>query len=159
MRGAGEDALRYMRRAVALLEPMGASSLRSTALINLGEVYRELDDLDAAADCYQEALEISRGFGGITEGFALFNLGLVYMRQRRLDEAIARFEEALPKHRASGALDGEALTLQGLGTAQTETGRPADARSSLTEALRIFEQIGYLVEAAETAKLIASLST
>ena len=159
MRGAGEDALRYMRRAVALLEPMGASPLRSTALINLGEVYRELDDLDAAAECYLQALEIGREFGGLTEGYALFNLGLVYMRQRRLDEAIARFEEALPKHRASGALDGAALTLQGLGTAQAETGRRADARSSLTEALRIFEQIGYQVEAAETATLIASLST
>jgi len=158
MRGA-RDALHYMQRAVALLEPMGASSLRSAALINLGEVYRELDDLDAAADCYLQALEISRGFGGLTEAFALYNLGLVYMRQRRLADAIARFEEALPKHRASGALDGEAWTLQGLGTAQAETGRRDAARSSLTEALRIFELIGYQKEVAETATLLASLST
>jgi tetratricopeptide (TPR) repeat protein len=159
MHGAGEDALRYMQRAVALLEPMGASSLRSAALIGLGEVYRELDDLDAAAESYLQALEIGREFGGLSEGFALFNLGLVYVRQRRLDEAIARFEEALPRHRASGARDGEALTLQGLGSAQAETGRRAAARSSLTEALRIFEQMGYRDEAAETAALLASLVT
>jgi DNA-binding SARP family transcriptional activator/Tfp pilus assembly protein PilF len=159
MHGAGEDALRYLRRAADLLEPMGASPLRSAALNNLGEVYRELDNLDAAAECYLQALEIGREFGGLTDGYALFNLGLVYMRQHRLAEAIARFEEALPKHRASGALDGEAWTLQGLGTAQAETGNPAEARVSLTQALRIFEQIGYQEQAAETAALLASLST
>ena len=81
------------------------------------------------------------------------------MRQHRLDEAIARLEEALRKHRASGALDGEAWTLKNLGAAQAETGSRADARSSLTEALRIFEQIGDQEQAAETAALLASLST
>ena len=42
MDGAGEDALRYLRRAADLLEPTGASSLLSVALNNLGEVYFEL---------------------------------------------------------------------------------------------------------------------
>jgi len=155
--GAGEDALRYMRCAVDLLEPMGVSSPRAAALNNLGEVYFELGDLDAAAECYVQALEISRELGTIAEGYALLNLGRVNLRQRRPAEAIARFEEALPKQRASGALDGEAWVLQGLGAAQAETGRQADARSSLTEALRLFEQIGYQGPATETAALLASL--
>jgi len=158
MHGASEHALSYLRRAVDLLEPMGASSLRVTALNNLGEAYYDLDDLEAAAGCYLRALEIGREFGALAEGFALFNLGRVYMRQRRIDEAIARFEEALPKQRASGALDGEAYVLQGLGAAQAETGRRADAISSLSEALRIFEQIGYADETAETVALLAALS-
>ena len=159
MHGAGEDALRYLRRAADLLEPMGASSMRGVALNNLGEVYFELDDLDSAAECYRQTLEISREFNDdMAEGFALLNLGRVNMRQRRFAEAIARFEEALPKQRAAGALDGEAGVLQRLGTAQAEIGRPADARSSLTEALRIFEQIGYQELAADTAALLASLS-
>ena len=157
--GAGEDALRYLRRAASLLEPMGATSLRSVALNNLGEVYFELDDLDAAAECYMQALEISRGFGALAEGYALLNLGRVNMRQRRFTEAIARFEEALPKQRASGALDGTAGVLQRLGAAQAEIGRQADARLSLTEALRIFEQIGSQEQAAETSALLASLAT
>jgi DNA-binding SARP family transcriptional activator len=159
MHGAGDDALRYLRRATDLLEPMGASSLRSVALNNLGEVYLGLGDLDAAAECYLQALEIGREFGGHAEGFALANLGVVYTRQRRLDEAIARFEEALPKHRASGALDGEAWALKGLGGAQAEAGRRAEARASLTKALQIFEQIGDQEAAVETAALLSSLST
>jgi tetratricopeptide (TPR) repeat protein len=157
MRGAGEDALRYLKHAAELLEPMGATSHRSVALNNLGEVYFGLGDLDAAAQCYLQALEIAREFGSHAEGHALHNLGLVYLRQRRLDEAIDRLEEALLKHRASGALDGEAWTLKSLGTAQAEAGSPAAARTSLTGALRIFEQIGYRDDAAETETLLASL--
>ena len=52
MRGAGEEALGYLRRAADLLEPMGATSLRGVALNNLGEIYYDLDDLDAAEECY-----------------------------------------------------------------------------------------------------------
>jgi DNA-binding SARP family transcriptional activator/tetratricopeptide (TPR) repeat protein len=158
LHGAGEDALRYLKHAAELLEPMGATSHRSVALNNLGEVYFGLGDLDAAAQCYLQALEIAREFGGHAEGHALHNLGLVYLRQRRLDEAIARLEEALLKHRASGALDGEAWTLKSLGTAQAAAGSVAAARTSLAEALRIFERIGYRDDAAETQELLASLA-
>ncbi|HEX9041485.1 MAG TPA: BTAD domain-containing putative transcriptional regulator [Trebonia sp.] len=157
MRGAGEDALRYLRRAAALLEPTGATSLRSVALNNLGEVYFGLGDLDAAADCYLQALEIGREIGGHAEGHALHNLGLVCMRQRRFDEAIARLRDAISKHRASGDLDGEAMARKGLGAAQAETGNRAAARASLTEALRIFESIGNKEQAAETTALLASM--
>ncbi|WP_222849338.1 AfsR/SARP family transcriptional regulator [Trebonia kvetii] len=159
MHGAGEDALRYLKHAAELLEPMGATSHRSVALNNLGEVYFALGDLDAAAQCYLQALEIAREFGSNAEGHALHNLGLVYLRQRRLAEATARLEEALLKHRASGALDGEAWTLKSLGTAQAEAGSVAAARNSLAGALRIFEQIGYRDDAAETEALLASLAT
>ena len=102
--GPGEDALRYLRRAADLLEPMGAISLRSVALNNLGEVYFALGDLDAAAECYVQARDICREIGGHAEGHALHNLGRVYLRLHRLDEAIASFTEALSKHRAAGLL-------------------------------------------------------
>ena len=159
MHGAGEDALRYLRRAATLLEPLGAISLRSVALNNLGEVYFGLGDLDAAAECYQGALHIGREIGGHAEGHALANLGRVYLRQHRLDEAIARSEESLSKHRASGDRGGEAFALMILGAAQAETGSRTEARASLTEALRMFEQIGDTQQAAETAALLTSLST
>jgi len=157
MHGAGEDALQYLRRAADLLEPMGASSIRSVALNTLGEVHFELGDLDAAAECYSQACDIDRHIGGYAEGHALHNLGLVYLLQHRLDEAIASFQEAIRKHRASGMLDGEAF--KHLGQAQAEAGSDADAAASLTEALRMFGQIGDKEQAAETSELLASLAT
>jgi DNA-binding SARP family transcriptional activator len=155
--GADEDALRYLRRAATLLEPTGATSLRSVALNNLGEVYRGLGELDAAAEWYLQALDIGREIGGHAEGHALNNLGLVYMRQHRLDEAVARLEEAVSRHRASGDRGGEAQALMNLGTAQAETGSWTAARTSLTDALGIFNQIGDQERAAETVALLASL--
>ena len=157
MYGANEDALRYLRRAADLLEPMGAISLRSVALNTLGEVYFGLGDLDAAAECYSQACDVDREIGGHTEGHALHNLGRVYLIQHRLDEAIVSFQEAIRKHRASGTLDGEAF--KHLGQAQAESGSDADAVASLAEALRIFEQIGDKEQAAETSELLASLAT
>jgi DNA-binding SARP family transcriptional activator/tetratricopeptide (TPR) repeat protein len=157
MRGAGEDALTYLRRATALLEPMGAISLRSVALNNLGEVYFGLGDLDAAAGCYQQALQIDRATGGYAGGHALHNLGRVYLHQRRPEDAIARLTEALAKHRASGDLDGGAWALKSLGEAQAGAGAGAEARASWIEALRIFEQVGNQEQVAETSALLASL--
>jgi DNA-binding SARP family transcriptional activator len=156
--GPGEDALQYLRRAADLLEPMGAISLRSVALNNLGEVYFGLGDLDAAARCYIQARDIGHEIGGYVEGHALHNLGLVYLRLHRLDDAIASFTEALSKHRSAGLLAGEAGTLRDLAEARAETGDMTEARVSLAAAARIFEQVGDHVGAAETAALLASLT-
>jgi tetratricopeptide (TPR) repeat protein len=156
--GPGQDALRYMRRAADLLAPMGAISLHSVALNNLGEVYFRLGDLDAAAPCYTQARDICREIGGYVEGHVLHNLGRLFLRQSRLDEAIASFTEALRKHRAAGLLAGEAWTLKDLAEARAETGDIAEARASLSAAIRIFEQIGDQLGATETASLQASLT-
>ena len=157
MYGANEDALRYLRRAADLLEPMGAISLRSVVLNDLGEVYFGLGDLDAAAKCYSQACDVDREIGGHAEGHALSNLGRVYLLQHRLDEAIVSLQQAIRKHRASGTLEGEPF--KHLGQAQAESGSDADAVASLTEALRIFEQTGDREQAAETSALLASLPT
>jgi DNA-binding SARP family transcriptional activator len=159
MHGPGEDALRYIHLAVDLLRPLDAPSLRAVALNNLGEVYFGLDDLDAAAECYLQALEVDRELGGHAEGFALHNLGSVYHRQHRYDEATATYAEALRKHRTAGLLTGEALTLKRLGEVRAETGDTTEARSALTAALRIFEQIGEQEEAVQTAAMIEALTT
>jgi len=157
LRGPGDMAVKYLRRAADLLRPAGASSLRAAALNNLGEVYFGLGNLSAAEECYTEARDICREIGGYVWGSTLHNLGLVYLRQHRLADAIACFDEALPKHRASGLLFGEAITLKRLGEAQQQTGAVAAARASLTRSLQLFEQIGERAEAAETAALLAAL--
>ena len=158
VQGPGDDALRYMRRAADLLEPMGAISLRSVALNNLGEVHFGLDDFDAAAECYIQARDICRETGGYVEGHVLHNLGLVFLRQRRVHEATVSFTEALLKHRAAGLLVGEAWTLKDLARARAETGNVVEARASLAAASKIFEEIGDKAGAAETAAMLVSLS-
>jgi tetratricopeptide (TPR) repeat protein len=129
------------------------------ALNNLGEVYFGLGDVRAAEECFIEARDICREIGGHNaEGHALHNLGQVYQSQRRLDEAVTSYEEARRQHRASGELWGEAVTLKHLGEVQAETGDTGQGGASLSQALRIFEQIGNEAEADETAALLAALA-
>jgi DNA-binding SARP family transcriptional activator len=156
-RGPGDDALKYLQLAVTLLRSPDALSLRAVALNNLGEVYFGLGDLPSAEECYVEARDICREIGGHVEGHALNNLGRVYHRLLRHGEAVASLDEALRKHRAAGALFGEATTLKHLGEVYADTGGLDKARTSLTDALRIFERIGEQAEAAEVAVLLASL--
>jgi DNA-binding SARP family transcriptional activator/tetratricopeptide (TPR) repeat protein len=158
LHGPGEDALRYMQLAVDLLRPAGPGSMLAIALNNLGEAYFGLGDLRAAEESYIEARDICREIGGNAEGHALHNLGQVYQSLRRLDEAVTSYEDARRKHRASGDLWGEAMTLMHLGEVHAETGDPGKARTLLAEALRIFKQIGDESGAAETAGLLASLA-
>ncbi len=157
--GPGEDALRYNQLAVSLLTSPDSLSLRAVALNNLGEVYFGLGDLASAEACYVEAHDICREIGGHVEGHALNNLGRVYHRMLRHGEAVASLEQALGKHRASGALFGEATTLKHLGEVYIDIGHPVKASASLIDALRIFERIGEQREATEVAGLLDSLTS
>jgi DNA-binding SARP family transcriptional activator len=156
--GPSPQTLSYLRLAVDLLRPGGPSSLRATAVNNLGDAYFSFGDLRAAEDCYIEARDISREIGGHVEGHALQNLGSLYQRLHRLDEAIACLEEAVLKHRAAGLLYGQAVTLKHLGSAYAEAGDSGRARRCASAALELFEQIGEQAEVSETAALLASFN-
>ena len=158
LRGLGPDSLRYIQHAAELLRPMGASSLRGVALNNLGDVYWELGDLDAAAENYAQARDISHEIGGHAEGHALHNLARVYLHLNRIDDAIASLTDAIRHHRLYGDLVGEAIALRHLGQAHEKTGDLAEARASWVAALAIFEQIGEVAEAAEVTSALSLLS-
>jgi DNA-binding SARP family transcriptional activator len=157
VRGPGEEAVKYLRLATDLLRPTDMLSLRAIALNNLGEVYLDLGDLDAAEECCAEARDIWREIGGYGEGHALHNLGRVYLALGRIDDAATSLTDALGAHRASGELAGQAATLKHLGHARSAAGDLAAARNSWTEALSIFEQINERAEATEVAAALASL--
>jgi DNA-binding SARP family transcriptional activator/tetratricopeptide (TPR) repeat protein len=159
IRGPGAEALRYMRLAVDLLRPTGASSMRGVALNNLGEVYWELGDPDAAAECYAQARDIYHEVGGHTEGHVLHNLARVYLHLGRIDDAIACLRDAMPQHRQYGDLVGEATALKHLGQAYERTGDVARAQASWTAALEIFERIGEAPEAAGVAAALSAVSS
>jgi DNA-binding SARP family transcriptional activator len=159
IRGPGAEALRYMRLAVDLLRPTGASSMRGIALNNLGEVYWELGDSDAAAECYAQARDIYHEVGGHTEGHVLHNLARVHLHLGRIDDAIAALADAMEQHRLYGDLVGEATALKHLGQAYERSGDVARAQASWTAALEIFERIGEAPEAAGVAAALSAVSS
>ena len=116
---AGRGRAGYLQRAVDLLRPTGATSLRSVALNNLGEVYLGLGDLDAAAECYR------RGARHLPGDRRLRRRSRAAQSRARLPgPAPARrrdrqcFRKPSPGIGHRGDLVGEAMALMNLGTAQ-----------------------------------------
>jgi DNA-binding SARP family transcriptional activator len=159
VQGPCPEAVEYLQHAADLLRPMDQPTLRAVALNNLGEVYFGLGNLDAAAECYAQALDIYREIRGYGTGHPLLNLGRIYLRLGRVDDAVTNLTEAVREHRATGELFPEAMAHKYLGQAHEDTGNVAEAQKSLTTALAIFEQIGERAEAAEVASALASLPT
>ncbi len=79
-------ALDEFGSALALATP---PPIRYRILVRMGDIHRELDDLDASLAQYRGAAEMATD-----DAAAKFGLGLVYTRQDRLTEAVAAFEGA-----------------------------------------------------------------
>ncbi len=78
-----------MEEFASALESAAPTPIRYRILVRMGDIHRELDDLDASLAQYRDAADLA------TDGAAAnFGLGLVYTRQDRLSEAVAAFERA-----------------------------------------------------------------
>jgi DNA-binding SARP family transcriptional activator/tetratricopeptide (TPR) repeat protein len=150
-------ALEPFQAALALAREAGRPSLVTIALNNVGEMYLELGQLEEAADCFQQACDVSVNFGVYGQAFALHNLGRVYVELGRPQDAIASLREALRLHERSGDMNGKATTYRYLGRAYRAAGDFASARDSWTAALAIFRQVGRVAEIAEVEAALSDL--
>jgi DNA-binding NarL/FixJ family response regulator len=116
---------------------------RAKALNNLGNVYLDMGEPDAAAIRYAASLEMRRTLDD-QEGMAdtLNNLGLVSLGQSDIAAARARHEESLSIRRALGDPWGIALSLSNLGDVANADHDYDTAQSLHQEALDIRRQLG-----------------
>ena len=152
-----QAALAPSKRGLELARKLDNASLLGTCLVNLGEIYLDLGNLDEAAACFERARDVWRGIGGYGHGHALHNLGRIYIDLGRPDEAIANLTEAVRLHREAGDLVGQGVALKYLGQAHRDCGQVDAARQSWTTARDIFDQIGESTESAEVAAALAAL--
>ncbi len=75
-----------------------------------------------------------------------------------MDSAIARLHESLAIRREIGDGHGEAVTLRLLGLALDRAGDHGQARGQLTEALRLFEELGDQTRSRDVRKALATLA-
>jgi DNA-binding SARP family transcriptional activator/tetratricopeptide (TPR) repeat protein len=150
-------ALEPFQAALAVAREAGRPSLLTIALNNVGEMYLELGQLEEAADCFQQARDVSVNFGVYGQAFALHNLGRVDVELGRPQEAIASLREALRLHERSADTNGKATARRYLGRAYRAAGDFASARESWTAALAIFRQVGRVAEIAEVEAALSDL--
>jgi DNA-binding SARP family transcriptional activator/tetratricopeptide (TPR) repeat protein len=114
----------------------------STALGNLGVVHREAGELQPAADCFAEALEINVRLGNTRkQALDLLNLGVVRAVLGRLASAADLFERATALSREEDSPSTTGMLVQCLGNARRYLGDLAAAERHLTAALAVFRDI------------------
>ncbi|QOC93194.1 ATP-binding protein [Micromonospora craniellae] len=136
-------SISHLRQAFALSEQAGWSEGRTAALCNLGIVYSDLGELEAAVSHFTRALhanEVSNSLAGIAVN--LNNLGDTYRRMGKLLESVDYLAAALVRYRMLRSPTGQASVLTGLGGVRRELGHLAAARSLIDEGLEVHRGIG-----------------
>lgn len=140
--GKAEDLFRH----VLAQEPENASALQFLAqLLGVrGYAHQERGELDAAIECYLEALALAPGHA---QAQLHNNLGNVYLNQGRLGDAIAAYREAISTDR------GYAEAHLNLGIAQQQMGEIRQAAMQYRTAIELKPgladaslNLGYLLE-------------
>lgn len=136
-------SITHLRQALALSEQAGWSEGHTAALCNLGIVYSDLGELDAAVAHFTQALhanEASNSLAGIAVN--LNNLGDTYRRMGKLPEAIDYLAASLVRYRMLKSPTGQASVLTALGAVRRELGHLATATSLINDGMEIHRGIG-----------------
>ena len=142
LRGLGElDAAEADLSAALALDPEGA--LEVSVLKELGVTHQLRRAIDAARDCYEEALPKARALDDrLAEATLVANLGALDHDIGHFESAARRYAEGLEGFRAVGDRRLEGITLTNLGVLEQEQGRAKAARARYRRALELARESG-----------------
>jgi len=90
-----EEALKYLLKALQLLDGLNDNFLLSCVLNNIGEVFRESAQLDRALEYYSRALKIcSSNNLKANEASVFSNIGEIYYLENKYDKALEFFTKS-----------------------------------------------------------------
>jgi tetratricopeptide (TPR) repeat protein len=140
--GRYDDAHAKITEALARRGHVGDQRAIATSLSRLGDVQRDRGEYQAARHCHREALELRRAaadrWGVVVSQNALAELSFELGEHA---DARAGWLAALPDAEAMGALPLCALVLANLGALALAEGKLEEARSRLTSALALVDDI------------------
>lgn len=136
------QAIAYHEKRLTNARAANDTNSAAISLTNLGNVYRSLGQYDKAIDYHQQALVLTRQISDQAgESTILANLGVEYDDTGRSARAIEFNQQALAIARATKDTATEGLVLNNLGNALFHLGRLADAETTLTQGLQIWESL------------------
>jgi DNA-binding SARP family transcriptional activator/predicted negative regulator of RcsB-dependent stress response len=150
-----EDALEQLTRALELMRDGGDQRGQGMALNNIAHAYAQLGRLPAAADAFQQALDLHTAdnhLPGIT--LALNNLADIFTQMGDSIRALAQLDRALRLAREIGNAHLEGAVLQNIGEASLVAGDEDGALRHFAQALTIRRRIGEKRREADTSNAI-----
>ncbi|VEF47173.1 ATP-dependent transcriptional activator malT [Bacillus freudenreichii] len=141
--GNQEEALQNVRQALFISEKYGLKHTQLQALDTLSTIYINVDKLDRASVCIQQALEISSIYDHSSLVFVYTNLGKLSRKKGNLKEAIEWGEKAVKfaeKYKTDFDIGWSHLHL---GESYIEQGRLELAERHLSKAFTSFSLFSY----------------
>lgn len=139
--GRGADAERYAQRAIATLEPLGATTELAMAFSNLAQLRMLANDEDETREWGGRALELATRLGDReTESHALNNLGAAATNAGRIAEGEAQLARSLDIALALDLHEHVARAYTNLGSAAVDQRRFATGMSFLEAGIAYCEE-------------------
>ncbi len=137
-----DSALHYANAALERSEKIGFAKGLGAALVNLGNIYRNLGDYNRALGFLQRALKVGEETSNnALTGQAWNGIGIVYLRQGNLDRALDALLKALRLAEQLGDARGAASALDNLGIVHIRQGNTARAFQALSRALHLADSL------------------
>ena len=141
--GEMEKALLYYKRALAIYRGTDSREGTLDCLQSVAVVYRELGNLDQAAECAAEALSLARELGAARrEVDALGTLGTIWYARGDPVQAARHYNEAVELARKVRYERAIADQRNNLGLLSKQRGEYDDAMHHYTVAAGIYEKLG-----------------
>ena len=156
-----EDARPALEEAVAICRKAGVEPWLERALAGLGQIERDLGNLDAALSHYGEAAEICRRLDNPQRlAHTVRHMADIHLDAGNLVEAGPCYDEALAIYRAEDRprLGDFANALRGSALLRERLGEREAAKQAWAEAGALYAEIGVQPGVEESVKRIARLS-
>ncbi len=102
-KGILDKSLTYYLKSLSYSKKMDDWSVTNANLINIGNLYLDVDLDDKAKEYFEQVLEVSRTHDlPLDRDYALGNLGVILVKQGDLSEGLAYHKEALKNFEADG---------------------------------------------------------
>ena len=148
-----EKALWHYQRAHHLFRDHGDRASECLALRNLGMLYAERDEWEAAGDAYEQCLKLYEVLGRRTMiPMVLLGQAEVYIAKGAYDRAIRACEVSVAISEEVGNEVGRGEAFRWLGDAQRKAGNAEAAERALTEAVLIARRFRVKVLEAEACR-------
>ncbi len=140
------DAVSWVRRALDVAEETGNVDQNAVSHNNLGLIYLDLGDHDAAYDLFTKGLEltehVSAELAGNLTASLHNNVGLILIDRGAIERSVEHFENAVRLARGLGQRRQELRFLRNLANQLTKLGRFEEANRELERLMLLCDELG-----------------
>lgn len=145
-----QTAIALLQESVAISRQLNDEICQANALDTLGDVATRFNDFAKARAYYAESLELyRRGGDPLSIGFSLASAGRLHVDYGYCQEAEILLTEALSLLMRTSDLRGRAYCINSLGRLALLQGDVKLAASRFRQALRLNDELGYMVDLSE----------